>query len=329
MAHIAGEKAPHYCAVCNKPSTSRCSKCKEVHYCGRDHQATHWREGHKRACMGVKKAAGRPGAAVPRAAVREGPRLGAMSAAEKKAGVFTAAMTYESIPLSGGESLQCGVILPEGFDPQATYPVCIAISGEKQMHVSRFFQAWHSNKRGWIVISPLRPPASPLFFKAGGISSVHALALSLLDIYNVEGGKFHMVGTSNGGSTCFAFGCRWPEMCHSITPVTGANLRQDDLRRLQGVPVDMFVGDRDELGFHPAMEEIFKELKRVRHKPEPTLTVLPGAGHLNIGQHVAMEEFWNLMECRRETKLTTTPANNSTVLRAESKEATNATEVSR
>jgi len=228
----------------------------------------------------------------------EGPRLGTMSSAEKAAGVFTTALTYESIPLGDkGEFLECGVILPEGFEVERSYPVCIAISGEKQQHVSRFFQAWKSDKRGWIVVSPLRPAASPLFFKNPDL--IHRLALALLQHYNVEGGKFHMVGTSNGGSTCFAFGARWPDLCHSITPVTGANLRGDDLRLLHGIPVDMFVGDRDELNFHKAMCEIYTELMRVRHAPKPTLTVLLGAGHLNIGQHVDMEGFWDLMERRR------------------------------
>ena len=157
----------------------------------------------------------------PAESLEVAPRVGSMSAAEKKAGIFTTALTYESIPLGQAESLQCGLILPEGFDPAVTYPVCIAISGERQQHVSRFFQAWKSDQRGWVVVSPIRPQASPLFFDNPNI--VHRLALSLLKIYNVEGGKFHMVGTSNGGSTCFAFGARWPALCHSITPVTGAN----------------------------------------------------------------------------------------------------------
>ena len=48
---------------------------------------------------------------------------------------------------------------------------------------------------------------------------------------------------------------------------------------LHGIPIDMFVGDCDELGFCPTMMAIHAELRKVAHKPEVTLTVLPGAGH--------------------------------------------------
>lgn len=38
-----------HCAVCNKVSTTRCSKCKSEHYCSRACQAEHWKE-HKLVC---------------------------------------------------------------------------------------------------------------------------------------------------------------------------------------------------------------------------------------------------------------------------------------
>merc|ERR1712070_955160 len=143
-------------------------------------------------------------------ALQQGPRLGETSDAEKKAGVFTQALTFEPVGVGDGQTLECGFILPSDFDPSLTYPVCIAISGDKQQHVSRFFQAWKSEGRVWIVVSPLRPNAWPLFFKKPEL--IHQLALTLLEQFNVEGGKFHMVGTSNGGSTCFAFATRWPSL---------------------------------------------------------------------------------------------------------------------
>lgn len=44
----------HYdrCAQCTKPAEKKCSKCKIVHYCSRDHQTRHWTEGgHKKRCQ--------------------------------------------------------------------------------------------------------------------------------------------------------------------------------------------------------------------------------------------------------------------------------------
>ena len=90
----------------------------------------------------------------------------------------------------------------------------------------------------------------------------------------------------------------WHARTHARSLV-GANLRGDNLQLLHGIPIDMFVGDCDELGFCPTMMAIHAELGKLAHKPEATLTVLPGAGHMDIGQHVAMDEFWRLMERRR------------------------------
>jgi len=275
------------CALCGKPASQHCQRCKSVHYCCRDHQSQHWKV-HKQSCVRAPTRGQLPSATA---------RLGQLSEKEKKAGVFTTALTYETVPIGEDESLQCGIVLPIDFDPTSTYPVCIAISGEKQQHVSRFFQAWKSDQRGWIVVSPLRPNSAPLFFKAPAI--IHKLALALLERFHVEGEKFHMVGTSNGGSTCFAFAARWPGLCHSVIPVTGANLCNDDLRSLNGLPIDMFVGDCDELGFCKAMTDILAELRRVKHTPPPTLSVAKGAGHFTIGQAINMEAFWRLMESRR------------------------------
>ncbi|XP_019431245.1 PREDICTED: ubiquitin carboxyl-terminal hydrolase 17-like isoform X1 [Lupinus angustifolius] len=38
------------CAVCLRPTTTRCSRCKAVHYCSGKCQILHWRHGHKEEC---------------------------------------------------------------------------------------------------------------------------------------------------------------------------------------------------------------------------------------------------------------------------------------
>lgn len=38
------------CVVCQKPGSSKCSKCKSVYYCGVDCQVKHWQAGHKEEC---------------------------------------------------------------------------------------------------------------------------------------------------------------------------------------------------------------------------------------------------------------------------------------
>lgn len=39
------------CAVCSKDADLRCSRCKQVWYCGKEHQVQDWKQGdHKKVC---------------------------------------------------------------------------------------------------------------------------------------------------------------------------------------------------------------------------------------------------------------------------------------
>ncbi|GAB0093570.1 SET domain-containing protein [Sergentomyia squamirostris] len=42
------------CAVCGIPATLKCAGCKNIVYCGKDHQKIHWRKGHKAMCKCIE-----------------------------------------------------------------------------------------------------------------------------------------------------------------------------------------------------------------------------------------------------------------------------------
>lgn len=55
-SNLALTIAPNQCEVCHiRTGLQRCSGCKAIFYCGREHQADHWAR-HKNACNSVKKA---------------------------------------------------------------------------------------------------------------------------------------------------------------------------------------------------------------------------------------------------------------------------------
>jgi len=45
------ESTKHFCAVCHEEAASKCGRCQKVWYCGRKHQAEHWKA-HKLKCAG-------------------------------------------------------------------------------------------------------------------------------------------------------------------------------------------------------------------------------------------------------------------------------------
>ena len=43
------------CVICNKPALQRCSRCKSVYYCSKEHQIDDWNLSHKSFCGKEKK----------------------------------------------------------------------------------------------------------------------------------------------------------------------------------------------------------------------------------------------------------------------------------
>lgn len=43
-------KMTNTCAVCGVPAHQKCGGCKNVSYCGKEHQKIHWKKGHKAEC---------------------------------------------------------------------------------------------------------------------------------------------------------------------------------------------------------------------------------------------------------------------------------------
>lgn len=51
MAAASATKVQHLCAICAEKAVSKCGRCQKVWYCGRKHQAEHWKS-HKQTCAG-------------------------------------------------------------------------------------------------------------------------------------------------------------------------------------------------------------------------------------------------------------------------------------
>lgn len=182
------------------------------------------------------------------------------------------------------------LFVPSGYDPRVPTPFIISVSGVEQTHVNGFSHRLPSDK--WVVAVPLRPAASPLFFEGcgkdgDGIWYLRKFCSHLIKKFTVKGGQFIMAGVSNGGSSVLRLATLFPELCCGLVVVTGSIqglVPQADLpavcQRLNGIPIDMYVGTNDECGFYPPMVDLEKRLAAVSHQPLAELTVFRGAGHV-------------------------------------------------
>eukprot|EP01063_Lacrimia_lanifica_P006596 TRINITY_DN14095_c0_g1_i2.p2 TRINITY_DN14095_c0_g1~~TRINITY_DN14095_c0_g1_i2.p2 ORF type:complete len:242 (+),score=93.87 TRINITY_DN14095_c0_g1_i2:105-830(+) len=236
------------------------------------------------------------------------PKIGKVSDAEKKAGIFSTTLEMREVPYASSprKVLKYGIMgytkeVKEKVANGEEVPCVLAISGEKQQHVSRFFQSWKPEARGWVTVTPLRPNNGELFFaNERSMQPVLEMVNHLKSFVNVEGGKVHVVGTSNGGTSALYFAAHHPELVKSVHVVTGSLTQYvvANVDRILGIPIHIIAGDADELGFHRAALEANGFLTSKEH-PRTKLTILPGAGHFTVGQFIDAAAFWAEMEALR------------------------------
>jgi len=179
------------------------------------------------------------------------------------------------------------ILCAPGLDLKKPVPFILSVSGTAQLHVNGFTQRLLS--RNWAVAMCLRPKEAPLLFEGSGKPGdgpwhMHELCQHLLSEFSVSGGQFLLVGVSNGGNSVLRFSTLWPELCCGVVAVTGSLQGLCELpgtlRRLQGIPIDMYVGTKDECGFYAPMRALEADFRTIGHTPSATLTVFEDAGHV-------------------------------------------------
>mmetsp|Transcript_102186 Transcript_102186/g.256164 ORF Transcript_102186/g.256164 Transcript_102186/m.256164 type:complete len:462 (-) Transcript_102186:163-1548(-) len=189
-------------------------------------------------------------------------------------------LAFEVLP---GRRMEYELLAPPDWDPSKPRPFLISVSGVEQTHVNGF--SHRLPREDWVVAVPIRPQSAPLMFEGcgaegDGIWHLHEFSKHLLRQYKVDTGRFLMVGVSNGGNSVLRFATLWPELCRGVVAVTAAlSCSKESLARLRGIPIDMYVGTKDECGFYPPMVELEANLRAASQKPPALLTVFEGAGH--------------------------------------------------
>jgi poly(3-hydroxybutyrate) depolymerase len=192
------------------------------------------------------------------------------------------AEVLEKMTTSRGLTVHYKVVLPSGYDAAKTYPAIIALGGGPQTMntvdavLNRNLRA-EAEKRGYIVVAPAAPDGQ-LFFEGGDRIFPDFLKQILAD-YKIEGGKFHIVGPSNGGIAALHVAAAHPQYFRSVTAFPGY-LWEPTPAKLQAISkicVYMYVGENDEYRWH---EEMKREAEFLRSKGDiAKYTVEKGQPH--------------------------------------------------
>jgi predicted peptidase len=160
------------------------------------------------------------------------------------------ASSIEKTGTFGGQPVAYKVVLPEHYDAAREYPAILAFGGGHQGMstvddvLERFLGA-EAQRRGFIVIAPAAP-ASQIFFEGGSVVFPEFLDMIRRD-YKIQGGRMHVAGGSNGGTSAFFVAALYPEYFWSVTGFPGL-LQRPALTRIQnlrGMCIQMLVGGDD------------------------------------------------------------------------------------
>jgi poly(3-hydroxybutyrate) depolymerase len=188
----------------------------------------------------------------------------------------------EKTTTARGLTVHYKVVLPTGYDAAKAYPAIIALGGGPQTMntvdavLNRNLRA-EAEKRGYIVVAPAAPDGQ-LFFE-GGDRIFPDFLKQLLSDYKIEGGRFHIVGPSNGGIAAMHVAAANPQYFRSVTAFPGYlwEPTPSKLQALTKICVFMYVGENDEYRWH---EEMKREAEFLRSKGDVArYTVEKGQPH--------------------------------------------------
>lgn len=196
------------------------------------------------------------------------------------------AAEIRGLTLADGTRVAYGLVLPEGYTAEQTWPAVLAFPPGSQtlsMVETGLRNWWESEgaRRGFVVVSPAAPNGE-LFF-LGSRAHIAPFLDAVIAEHNLDPAQIHVGGISNGGISAFAAALDHPDRFLSLTALPGfppQGTEPADLERLAGLRVTMFAGEEDPV-WAREMASLAAYLTSIGQ--EPYLEVVPGAGH-TIGE---------------------------------------------
>ena len=148
-------------------------------------------------------------------------------------------------------SLDYLILLPEGYDPERSFPAILAIPpGGQSVNEAEWaidlYYIRESIQRNWLVVSPIAP--NNTLFHEGSEIYIPYLLDEVKKSFNIEEDRFHLAGISSGGISAFRLAAGWPDLFQSVTVFPGAPTENDKryLDHLIDLRITMYVGEYDD-----------------------------------------------------------------------------------
>jgi hypothetical protein len=177
-------------------------------------------------------------------------------------------LNYFAMEIDPRTNLDYAVIFPETFNSDSGYPALLAFPpGEQTISQVQWgidlYYIRQSIQRNWLVISPAAPGGIKFF--EGSENYIPDLMEEIENRFNIEGGKYHLSGVSNGGVSAFRVAVQNYQKIQSLTVFPGVPLEQDKpfLDRLVDIPITMYVGALDDNDLIAEIDSTAKTLQEL------------------------------------------------------------------
>jgi len=181
---------------------------------------------------------------------------------------------------SRGKKLEFVLAVPDSSSKGMPLKAMLALPpGDQSLDEVMVFEPWlsHFVERGWLICSPIAPDGK-LFFRDSEryLPTIMDQVESQLEI---AGGKFFLVGISNGGISAFRVGTLNPERFHSITVIPGWPKPVDEQRLdvLTKIPINFLVGELDSR-WRLKAEQFSDRISKLGG--DSHLEIVPGGDHM-------------------------------------------------
>jgi hypothetical protein len=147
---------------------------------------------------------------------------------------------YSVITTNSGSEVAYAVRLPDGFDPENTYPVLLGPGDGVEGADPGFYWKTDAHSHGWIIVdAQIWEPETK--------KNLDVLLDAVIADFKVEGKKFHAVCWSANSAGVFRLVTDHASRFHSITGMAGnpSGVSKEDIQALKSVKVQFVVGEND------------------------------------------------------------------------------------
>ena len=188
--------------------------------------------------------------------------------------------TVETFTVDGTD-IDVVLVVPPGLEKGARVLFALPPGGQDldlTTNIVEQIYAEQALERGWVVASPAAP-GGELFF-SGSEELAPGLLDQLAERFEPAGGKFALMGVSNGGLSSFRIArLAGVDRFSSLTAFPGYASGEDEayVEELAAIPVRLFVGG-DDTGWLNPMQELEQQLTDLGGDVERS--VFPDEGHI-------------------------------------------------